>query len=158
MRVVFQSIQPRTNYHLLVSESAESGVYRYDGIWFIEPKMGLCGTGFTVYRVPVYNPIVYYCCTNNILKHKDNILHICNDIAMCLRWFSVKKLFFSSRNQGVPPRVPRWPAYIWLVKQLLRDRVMSVRTMNFQWKKRFCEMALWACAVARVPGKLCQFA
>ena len=31
-------------------------------------------------------------------------------------------------------------------------------TMNFQWKKRFREMALWACAVARVPGKLCQFA
>ena len=31
-------------------------------------------------------------------------------------------------------------------------------TMNFQWKKRFGEMALWACAVAQVPGKLCQFA
>ena len=34
----------------------------------------------------------------------------------------------------------------------------SCFTMNFQWKKRFREMALWACAVARVPGKLCQFA
>ena len=32
------------------------------------------------------------------------------------------------------------------------------RAMNFQWKKRFREMALWACAVARVPGKLGQFA
>ena len=36
------------------------------------------------------------------------------------------------------------------------EKVQS--TMNFQWKKRFREMALWACAVARVPGKLCQFA
>ena len=34
----------------------------------------------------------------------------------------------------------------------------DLHTMNFQWKKRFREMALWACAVARVPGKLCQFA
>ena len=58
LRVVFQSVQYRTNYqhcYILVS-SAESGMYRYDGNWCIEPKMGLCGTGFTVYRVPVYNP------------------------------------------------------------------------------------------------------
>ena len=58
MRVVFQSVQSRTNYqhcYILVS-SAESGMYRYDGNWCIEPKMGLCGTGFTVYRVLVYNP------------------------------------------------------------------------------------------------------
>ena len=36
--------------------------------------------------------------------------------------------------------------------------IQKCHTMNFQWKKRFREMALWACAVARVPGKLCQFA
>ena len=39
MRVVFQSIQLRTNYHLLVS-SAESGMYRYTGNWCFEPKKG----------------------------------------------------------------------------------------------------------------------
>ena len=40
----------------------------------------------------------------------------------------------------------------------LNRLIDSAHTMNFQWKKRFREMALWACAVARVPGKLCQFA
>ena len=58
MRVVFQSVQSRTNYqhcYILVSQ-AVSGMYWYDGNWCIEPKMGQCCTGFMVYRVLVYNP------------------------------------------------------------------------------------------------------
>ena len=46
-------------------------------------------------------------------------------------------------------------SYIWT---WWRHDMEPYSTMNFQWKKRFREMALWACAVARVPGKLCQFA
>ena len=45
-----------TLLHMILVSKAESGMYRYDGNWCIEPKMGLCCAGFTVYRVPVYNP------------------------------------------------------------------------------------------------------
>ena len=34
----------------------QSGMYRYAGNWCIKPKVVQCGTGFTVNRVPMYNP------------------------------------------------------------------------------------------------------
>ena len=55
-----------------------------------------------------------------------------------------------------------WRRWIWVVRNFhLKGPWVSCgqwSTMNFQWKKRFREMVLWACAVARVPGKLCPFA
>ena len=50
------------------------------------------------------------------------------------------------------------PTHLTPVTGILTSIFFIWYTMNFQWKKRFREMALWACAVARVPGKLCQFA
>ena len=79
------------------------------------------------YIVMNFYQVVYHCHTNNISKHEDNILHICDNILMCFFMaLSKKSGLFSSRNQGVP----RWPTYTWLAKLLMRDRVTSVLLMR----------------------------
>ena len=96
MRVVFQSVQSRTYYqhcYILVS-SAESGMYRYDGNWCIEPKMGLSGTGFTVYRVQVYNPTDQY----NITPPTIASIHS----AICFALITIPAAFIPLPKSFVP--------------------------------------------------------
>ena len=41
------------------------------------------------YIVISFKYLIYYCCVNNISKHEDGILHICEDILMCFQRLSL---------------------------------------------------------------------
>ena len=71
---------------------------------------------------------------------------------VCLPVCTVIEPFFHGSH--INPKLHQWGTHT----ACLAGCALSGDTMNFQWKKGFREMALWACAVARVPGKLCQFA